>query len=49
MHGVAMGMTMTMIRTTMMMEMQHKRCWEPEGIYFWLQRKWESIYQSGKN
>ena len=27
----------------MMMMQQLKRCWVPEGIYFWLQRKWENI------
>lgn len=28
----------------MMMMQQLKRCWVPEGIYFWLQRKWENIW-----
>lgn len=44
-----MGMTMTVMKVVTMVEMQHERCWEPEGIYFWLQRKWENICQSGKN
>lgn len=35
--------TMTMTRMMTMMVMQLKRCWVPEGICFWLQRKWESI------
>lgn len=44
-------MVMTMMMTTMMtmvMVMQLKRCWMPEGIYIWLQKKWENIRQSRK-
>lgn len=43
-----MVMTMTMKTMMTMMMMQLKRYWVPEGIYFWLQRKWENICQSGK-
>ena len=39
---------MMMMMMTMMMMMQLERCWAPEGIYFWLQKKWENICQSGK-
>lgn len=42
-----MVMTMTMM-TMMVMVIRLKRCWVPEGIYFWLQKKWENICQSGK-
>ena len=42
-----MVMTM-MMAMTMTMMMQLERCWAPEGIHFWLQKKWKNICQSGK-
>lgn len=38
-----MVMTMTMTMTMMVTVMQLKRHCVPEGIYFWLQRKWENF------
>lgn len=41
--------TAVMMMTIAMSVEQVKRCWVPEGIYFWLQRKWGTSVNQQRN